>query len=215
MKKLSEKINRKSTGGLMKLRSLALVTLTIAIMTSGVASAQATGNPTANANPDPFKVGIAASGSLNLFEISGDPVKKSPQDFLNFLAGNNGSSGNKSQGYSMFKCVIEERGVIDKAIDLTDVIFKGLLGFRALKIQGERDVLQYKYQTDVATLNNTWRMMDSALNYSTQQQVAYWGYRYGSMYGNNSNGSYANNGVRAYANDTYANYVDQWSGNII
>ncbi len=194
MKKVSEKINEKRMGGFMKIRLMAVVLGAIAIMTSGIAGAQET-----------------SKSNLNL-NIPID-VKGFTLDFSNYFKQNTGSDENSGTGLSAWKCVIENRDNWDKLNDSLDIISDGILGFKALENSHYRDTQQYQYLNNVASLNNTWRMMDSALDYSTQQQIAYYQYRYGSTY-NSGSGNY-NSQIRNYASDTYNNYSDNWWDNNI
>lgn len=197
MKKVSEKINEKRMGGFMKIRLMAVVLGAIAIMMSGVAGAQTTGTVDYT---KPF---------LNLGQV---PIESTGSVKINWnnLFGNSDSE-NSGTGLSAWKCVIENRDNWDKLNDSLEIISDGVLGFKALENSHYRDTQQYAYLNNVASLNNTWRMMDSALDYSTQQQIAYYQYRYGSTY-NSGSGNY-NSQIRNYASDVYNNYSDNWWNN--
>jgi len=199
MKKVSEKRNTRSMGGLMKIRFLAVVLGTIAIMTSGVAVAQTASGTAGGA------AGTGGNLSLNI-PIN---VKGFEMDFSKFFKQNDSSDDTSSTGVSAWKCLVEERDNWDKANDSLDTVVTGLLSWKALANSHQRDILQYKYMGDVAQYNNTWRMMDSALYYSTQQQLAYYQYRYGSTYSNYGGSNY-NQGIKNVASDKYNTYSDDW-----
>ena len=189
------------TGGLMKLRFLAVVLVTIAIATPEVAK--------------------ATDGSFTLPSMT----IKAKEEATTFdmraamLAGFGGSSnGSNGNTVNMWKCAVEEHDAWDKANDTLSTVVDGLLSWKALANSYQRTKLEYGYLNNVANLNNTWRMMDSALKYSTQQQVAYYQYRYGSNYGSNNNysGRYNyNQGIGNYAKDIYNGYSDNYYGNWI
>lgn len=192
MKRIAEKINEKRMGGLMKIRLLAVVLGAIAIMTSGVAFAD-DDEPGYTTTTMPLNIPIKVKGFT-----------------LDFSGMSTGGNQGKNNDFSAWKCSVEQVTNMDRVNDTLDTVVDGLLGWKALANTHQRDVLQYTYLNNVAALNNTWRMMDSALNYSTQQQLAYYQYRYGQTYANYGRGANYNQGIQNYASDTYNNFSDNW-----
>jgi len=206
MKKVSEKINGKSMGGLMKLRFLAVVLGTIAIMTSGAAVAEDK-KPTSNTG----SLGMTMNIDYPIVFDNGDASPVKTKDLFATLLGLKSSDDdNGGSGISAWKCVIEERNFWDQINETFQTVTTGLLSWKALKNSENRTNKKYEYLTTSDRLNNTWRLMDSALNYSTQQQMAYYRYKYGSTYGSNSGSGNYNSGIRNYATDTYSSYTDDW-----
>jgi len=212
MKKLSEKINARRMGGLMKIRFLALVIGTIAIMTSGVVLAQTTTTGTTTGttttNTTAANNNLAGTGSMSLnIPIS---VKGFDLDFGKlFGTGANNNATNQTMG--MWKCVVEPETNWDRANDSLAIIGKGILGFKALMNQANRDDKGFKYLTDVNAADTAWKTTNSTLFYSAQTMMYHDFVTHPSIYGAGGSGS-ASPAVMDVASQTFQSYWGNWLG---
>jgi hypothetical protein len=97
--------------------------------------------------------------------------------------------------------------------DTLDIFKTGTLSGIALYNSRENSKLAWDYLKSSNALNNSWKTMNSALEWSTKLQMASLYYRYGGGYNTNNGGGNYNPAIGAQARDTYNGYSDNWFDN--
>jgi hypothetical protein len=206
MNKVSEKINRKSMGGLMKIRFLMVALIAMAVIVPNVAKAQSNGSLTF-----PSMV-LTPKDPSTAFDMKAA--------ILSGFGADATATGSKDKGnaLSYSQCILQQRDDFDKATEMLSTALDGLDTILSHRYEYKLGMEGYKYQEQVNTNNMTLQALNITVGADVTKTIANDYYLYGGgMYGNSGSMMNVSPGVKAYSAEQYgntmSNYFSGFGGN--